>query len=108
MVARRLQIFWSGPALADLRSIRAYVARERPQTAKRLGRRIEERVLALRDHPDLGRTVPELPETGYRELIEPPYRIVYEVSRDRVVILRVWDSRRSPESLEEEVNPAGS
>jgi plasmid stabilization system protein ParE len=103
VVAQRLQVFWSGPALADLRSIRGYVARERPQTAKRLGRRIEERVLALREHPDLGRTVPELPETGYRELIEPPYRIVYDVARDRIEVLRVWDSRRSPESFQDEV-----
>ena len=98
-MAKRVPLLWSGTALDDLRSIRDYVSRDRPQAARRLARRLQDRVVALRDHPELGRTVPELPRTGYREVQVPPYRIVYEVVEDRVVILRVWDARRSPEAF---------
>jgi plasmid stabilization system protein ParE len=51
-------------------------------------------VLLLREQPLLGRAVPELQPRPYRELIVPPYRIVYEVEPRRVLVLRVWHGRR--------------
>lgn len=68
--------------------------------ARRLAGRIRERVEALARHPRLGRIVPEFEGTGYREVIVAPYRIVYELSDDRVVILRVWHGRRDLNRLE--------
>jgi hypothetical protein len=37
----------------------------------------------------------------------PPYRIVDEAGEAGVVILRVWDSRRSPDALRDELDPEG-
>jgi addiction module RelE/StbE family toxin len=93
-MARRHRILWTGPALDDLRAIRDYVSRDRPDAASMLARSILQKVSRLRDHPLSGRLVPELSELGYREVIVAPYRIVYEVQKSRVVILRVWHGRR--------------
>jgi toxin ParE1/3/4 len=91
---RKRKILWSGPALDDLREIRQYVSRDKPAVAKRLAGTIRQKVLRLADHPHSGRVVPELADLGYREIIVSPYRIIYAVQKNRVVILRVWHGRR--------------
>lgn len=49
---------------------------------------------ALRDQPDMGRVVPEFEVEYLRELIRPPFRIVYRRDRSRVRIVRIWRSER--------------
>jgi len=49
-----------------------------------------------------GRLVPELLHTGisqYRELISAPWRIVYRVERQQVLIMAVLDSRRDLQAV---------
>jgi addiction module RelE/StbE family toxin len=96
----RYTIYWSGPALNDLRSIKDYVSRDKPKAARHLAERISRSVLDLADFPESGRSVPEFPGAGYREVIVTPYRIIYEVTEDRVVVLRVWHGRRDLTQLE--------
>jgi addiction module RelE/StbE family toxin len=91
---RRLTLLWSGPALEDLREIREYISADNPAAAKKLAARLKERVLMLQKLPLAGRVVPELAGEGYREVLVPPYRIIYMVEERRVVILRVWHERR--------------
>jgi len=50
--------------------------------------------------------LPQNPQLGYkvesgteRVLIQDHYRIYYEVHRDRISILRIWDSRQNPDEL---------
>ena len=88
--SRRYTIRWTDLALEDLRTIRAYVARDDPAAARRLAGRLRAAVRRLADHPLSGRKVPEMPGSGHREIIVTPYRIVYTVLRRRAVILRVW------------------
>jgi plasmid stabilization system protein ParE len=57
-------------------------------------------VLDLAESPEAGRWVPEFPGAGYREVILTPYRIIYEVTDDKIVVLRVWHSRRDLTQLE--------
>lgn len=64
---------------------------------QRLVERIIGRVSTLQAHPLIGRVVPEYGLTRFRELIEPPYRIMYEVLADRVEIVAI---RHSAELLE--------
>jgi addiction module RelE/StbE family toxin len=90
----RWSLSWTGLALADLRSLRRYVARDKPAAAKALAERIRASVLRLRELPESGRIVPELQPRRYREVIVPPYRIVYEVRARKIVILRVWHGRQ--------------
>jgi addiction module RelE/StbE family toxin len=89
------KLLWTSPALDDLREMREYVSRDKPAAAQKLARAIKQAVLRLREHPHSGRVVPELSQRGYREVIVPPYRIIYEVQPQQVIILRVWHGRRA-------------
>ena len=88
------RLVWSGPALDDLRAIRAHVSREHPSAAQRLATRLRLAVERLASHPESGRLVPELTGSGYREVLVAPYRVVYQVRASDVVILRIWHGRR--------------
>ena len=89
------QLLWSGPALEDLRQIRAWVTRDNPDAACRLASKIRKGVENLADFPMAGRVVPEIGIKTYREIIVRPYRVIYEIQEnDAVVILRVWHSHR--------------
>ena len=62
----------------------------------------EENVMSLQQHPKSGRIVPELERQGiiqYRELIQGYYRIIYKISKDKVIILTVIDGRRNFEEV---------
>ena len=87
-------ILWTGPALADLREIREWVERDSPDAARRLAEKIRERVDALAVFPSSGRIVPEIGIDRYREAIVRPYRVIYEIRENDLVILRVRQSRR--------------
>ena len=102
---RRHLIRWAGSALADLREIRDYVNRDNPVAARRLARRIRERISKLPDHPHTGRLVPEFAAKGYREVIVAPYRIVYYVQQREVIVLRVWHGRRDLHALAHMAQP---
>lgn len=82
-------------ALSDLAGIQAWYADEGlPAVGERLVAAIFERVEVLADHPDIGRVVPEFEQPFLRELIHPPFRIVYRRDPLRVRIVRVWRSER--------------
>lgn len=82
-------------ALADLEDIRAwYSERGMPEVGKHLVGAIIDRIEALAGHPDLGRVVPEFEQPFLRELIHPPFRIVYRRDADIVRIVRVWRGER--------------
>ncbi len=98
---RRFDVLWTGPALIDLRSIRDDITAEgRPTAAKRLAKKIRDSVLRLQAYPNSGRPVPEFPGARYREVIVTPYRVVYELTESKVVVLRVWHGRRDLTRLE--------
>lgn len=45
-------------------------------------------------HPEIGRIVPEFAEPNIRELIHPPFRVVYWLDNPQIHIVRVWRSER--------------
>jgi plasmid stabilization system protein ParE len=65
-----------------------------PDVGTRLVEEIFQRVQALADHPDMGRVVPEFDQPFLREIIHPPFRVVYRHDPQRVRIVRVWRSER--------------
>lgn len=52
---------------------------------------------ALADQPEMERIVPEFDRPFLRELIRPPFRIVYRRDPRHVRVIRVWRSERRPE-----------
>jgi plasmid stabilization system protein ParE len=82
-------------ALADLESIRDwYAEQDVPEVGERLIGEIVASIEALADHPDMGRIVPEFNQPFLRELIRPPFRLVYRRDPKQVRVVRVWRSER--------------
>ena len=90
-----ITISFAESALADLEEVRAwYTEQGVPEAGEKLIAEVFQRVQALADHPDMGRVVPEFDQTFLRELIHPPFRIVYRRDTGRARIVRVWRSER--------------
>lgn len=91
-----MRVRWTPLALADLTAARDWLAESDPKAATRLLREVSRSLARLRKHPLLGRVVPERRALGYRELMLPPYRLVYAVARNEIHVLRFWHARRDP------------
>lgn len=82
-------------ALRDLEAVRVwYTEQGVPDVGARQVAEVFQCILALADHPDRGRVVPEFDQLFLRELIHPPFRIVYRHDPQRARIVRVWRSGR--------------
>lgn len=95
-------ILWSDQAKVDLSEIIEYIAFEDKTLALRILDKIEEKVARLEQLPKSGRIVPELKAFNfltYREIVFSPWRIIYKIADDQVLIVSVLDSRRNLEDL---------
>lgn len=88
-----MRIRWSSGARQDLLDALEYIAADDPRAARSLLGRIRKVVLQIGRLPRSGRMIPEIGDPDLRERIVPPYRILYAVRTD-VVILGVHHSRR--------------
>jgi toxin ParE1/3/4 len=88
------EVIWSEPALADLDAIADYIALDNPRAAALLVQRVFAHVGQLAEHPRSGSKVPELEGWRYRQLVEPPCRVLYRQEKARVLILHVVRSER--------------
>ena len=95
-----MNILWSPEAIADLSSLRAYIAEDNPSAARRIVFHIMHSIeLLLPENPQIGRPgrVP-----GTREMIIPktPYIVPYRLQGNAIQILRIYHgARRWPEKL---------
>ena len=99
---RRRRVLWARSARRDLESIVAYLADRNPQAALSALARLERKARSLAQQADRGRVVPELARLRvreYRELVLSPYRLVYRVAGADVMVLTVFDVRRSLEDV---------
>ena len=65
-----------------------------PDVGKRLIAEIMSTVERLGAHPLSGRVVLEFNAEHLREIIYPPFRIVYRHDKNKVRIVRIWRSER--------------
>jgi len=63
-------------------------------TGQRVVRELVEATCSLSDYPQMGRIVPEFDMPSLRELIRPPFRIIYRLEPERIAIIRIWRSER--------------
>lgn len=87
------KVIWTDPALSELEEIADYIALENP-AANALVQRVFAHVAQLADHPESGSKPQELKGWRYRQIIEPPCRILYRIDGDHVVILYVMRSEK--------------
>jgi len=94
-MAEKIAIVFAASALKDVDDLETYYAREGvPEVGKRLITEIFARVERLGTHPLSGRVVPEFRVEHLREIIYPPFRIVYRYDKHKVRIVRIWRSAR--------------
>ena len=89
-----MRLVWSPLADAQVDDAVAYIAADDPAAALAWLERMLERVRSLVDYPDSGRAVPELQREDVRELIVPPYRILYRRTADAVEIAAIRHGAR--------------
>ena len=100
-MAARFRVDIAASAEADLRGIIAwYDSKDVPEVGRRLVANVLASVRQLETFPDSGRIVPEFEAPSLRELVVPPFRIVYRRDEVVVTVVRVWRSERlmRPES----------
>lgn len=95
-----MRIIWSPEARSDLREMVIYLSDKNPYAAKALYERIETAAVELTDNPYIGRPgrVP-----GTRELVvtNTSYILPYQISQDRIEILRIYHgARKWPEKFD--------
>ena len=101
-MTKKFDIVWAHVAENDLKEIIEYIATDSPAHAFKTLNKIKQQASRLYTLPERGRIVPELKDQGillYRELIVPPWRIMYRISEMNVYILSVFDSRQNVEDI---------
>ncbi len=94
-MAELLPVTFAESAIMDLEAIRDYYCeQEVPDVGERFLREIIALVEDLPTYPDRGRIVPEFNQPFLRELIHPPFRIVYRRRAQGIAIVRIWRSER--------------
>lgn len=94
-LAEQSRITFAASAIRDLDDMQAYYSGEgAPDAGKKLVAEIISTVERLSAHPLSGRVVPEFNVEHLREIIYPPFRIVYRHDKNRVRIVRIWRSER--------------
>jgi len=100
--AKPFHVLWTHTAQQDLTEIIEYIAQDSAGVALETLLKLEAKAALLLTLSNRGRIVPELLHTGvsqYRELISAPWRIVYRVERQQVLIMAVLDSRRDLQTV---------
>lgn len=93
-----MQIEWTVTADVDLDEIVTYISEDNRAIGSEVMEKIIERVEKLFEFPEQGRIVPELYDLGIvecRELIVPPWRIIYKITNKTILIIAVFDGRRN-------------
>lgn len=89
-----LELRWTEQATQQLEAIAEYISVSSPVYAEQVVERIVARLQQVLEYPESGRRVPEAPGVEIRELVEPPYRVLYRVRYDTVEIVAILHGRQ--------------
>ena len=96
-------ILLTDDAVHDLEEIDDYISEhDSPQNANYVLNQIEELMLTLAEYPERGTFPKELLTLGikeYREVFFKPYRVIYRVIDNDVVVYMIADGRRDMQTL---------
>jgi toxin ParE1/3/4 len=86
----------------DLDEIISYIAGDNVSIALKILDKLQKTINSLKYFPERGRRVPELLDKNikeYRELIEPPWRIIYKLENNDINIIAIIDGRRNVQDI---------
>lgn len=99
----RLEVLLTQAAEQDLEDLHAYIARpDSSQSADHVLERLLELTETLSSSPERGSQPTELRSLGiqeYRQVFLKPYRVIYRLIEQRVVIYVIADGRRDMQNL---------
>ena len=84
-----MKIEWSPLAIERVLELAEYIALDKPEVAIEWATDIFDSTEKLKDHPKLGRVVPEIRDENYRELLEGNYRVIYWLGNSKISVLTV-------------------
>ncbi len=91
-----VKIVWTDLSVFELKEIYDYISLDSKRYAKNQIDRIRAKTQILKTMPEIGRIVPELENSGIRELIEGNYRIVFRIkAKDLIEIITIHHSSRN-------------
>ncbi len=88
-----MKVVWSPLALEKLEATAKFIALDKPSAAEKWVNDVFDRTDLLGSQPELGREVPELLGSNYREVIFGSYRIIYKVENE-IKVLTLRNSRQ--------------
>jgi len=84
-----MKIIWSPLAVERVSEIAKYISQDKPASAEKWINAVFFRVEQLRSSPEIGRIVPEIGNSQFRELIYGNYRIIYRLEKKQISILTI-------------------
>ena len=84
-----MRIIWSPLAVDRASEIADYIAQDKPSAAEKWIDTVFSKVEQLKSSPEIGRIVPEISDSQFRELIYGNYRIIYRIETKQISILTI-------------------
>jgi len=84
-----MRIIWSPLAVDRASEIADYIAQDKPSAAEKWIDTVFSKVEQLKSSPEIGRILPEINDSQFRELIYGNYRIIYRIETKQISILTI-------------------
>jgi addiction module RelE/StbE family toxin len=88
------EVVWASSASDDLEAIADFIARDSEHYAAALAREIVHAAASLGEFAERGQVVPEFQDEQLRELLIRPYRLIYRVREQVVIVLAIVHGSR--------------
>lgn len=89
-----MRIIWSPLAVDRASEIADYIAQDKPSAAEKWIDTVFSKIEQLKSSPEIGRIIPEINESQFRELIYGNYRIIYRIETKQISILTIRHGRQ--------------
>ncbi len=89
-----MRIIWSPLAVDRASEIADYIAQDKPSAAEKWIDTVFSKVEQLKSSSEIGRIVPEINDSQFRELIYGNYRIIYRIETKQISILTIRHGRQ--------------
>lgn len=89
-----MRIIWSPLAVDRASEIADYIAQDKPSATEKWIDTVFSKVEQLKSSPEIGRIVPEINDSQFRELIYGNYRIIYRIETKQISILTIRHGRQ--------------
>lgn len=88
------KVIWTPRVVQALEEAVRYIEQDSPDNAAAMASRVVAAAEDLARFPRMGRVVPEFEREDLREVLVPPYRLIYRVGRDHVELAFLYHGAR--------------